>query len=64
MSGIKSMYVNSSACVRVKGGKSERFMIDSGVRRVCHVPLAVQCIYEWSDEGGEDGDGKEGSELL
>ena len=26
-----------------------------------HVPLAVQGIYGWSDEGGEDGDGKEGS---
>ena len=30
---------------------------------MCHVPLAVQCIYEWSDEGGKDGDGKEESEL-
>ena len=28
-----------------------------------HVPLAVQCIYERSDEGGDDGDGKEGSEI-
>ena len=28
-----------------------------------HVPLAVQCIYGCSDEGGEDGDGKEGSEI-
>ena len=28
-----------------------------------HVSLAVQCIYGWSDEGGEYGDGKEGSEL-
>ena len=28
-----------------------------------HVPLAVQLIYGWSDEAGEDGDGKEGSEL-
>ena len=25
-----------------------------------HVSLAVQCRYGWSDEGGEDGDGKEG----
>ena len=24
-----------------------------------HVPLVVQCIYGWSDEGGEDGNGKE-----
>ena len=28
-----------------------------------HVSLAIQCIYEWSDEVGEDGDAKEGSEL-
>ena len=28
-----------------------------------HVPLAVQYTYEWSDEGGEDGDGKEESEI-
>ena len=28
-----------------------------------YVPLAVQCIYGWSDEEGEDGDGKEGSEI-
>ena len=35
MSGIKSMYVDSSACVRVKGGESERFKIDSGVRQGC-----------------------------
>ena len=35
MSGIKSMYVGSSACVRVKGGECERFRIDSGVREGC-----------------------------
>ena len=35
MSGIKSMYVDSSVCVRVKGGDSERFRIDSGVRQGC-----------------------------
>ena len=28
-----------------------------------HISLTVQCIFEWSDEGGEDGDEKEGSEL-
>ena len=31
LSGIKSMYVDSSACVRIKGCKSEQFRIDSGV---------------------------------
>ena len=33
LSGIKSMYVNSSAYVREKGGESERFRIDIGVRK-------------------------------
>ena len=33
LSGIESMYVDSSACVRVKRGESERFRIDSGVRQ-------------------------------
>ena len=28
LSGIKSMYDDSSACVRVKGGASERFRIE------------------------------------
>ena len=32
LSGIKSMYVDSSACLRVKGCESERFRIDSRVR--------------------------------
>ena len=28
-----------------------------------HVPLAVKCINGWSNEGGENGDRKEGREL-
>ena len=35
MSGIKSMYVDSSACVKEKGVESERFRIDSGFREGC-----------------------------
>ena len=35
LSGIKNMYVDSSACVRGKGGESERFRIDNGVRQRC-----------------------------
>ena len=35
LSGIKSMYVDSSACARKKGGESEQFRIDSGVRQGC-----------------------------
>ena len=33
LSGIKSMFVNSLDCVRVKGGESEGFRIESGVRQ-------------------------------
>ena len=32
LNGIKSIYINSQACVRVKGGESNCFRISSGVR--------------------------------
>ena len=35
LNGMKSIYVGSLACVRVKGCESECFRIDSGVRQVC-----------------------------
>ena len=35
----------------------------SGKTWVCYVPLALKCIYGWNDEGGEDGDWKEGIEI-
>ena len=35
LNGIKSMYVNSVACIRVKAGESECFRIDSDVRQGC-----------------------------
>ena len=35
LNGIKSMYVNSQACVRVKGGECEYFRINNGVRQGC-----------------------------
>ena len=35
LNDIRSMYVNSLACVRVKGCESECFRISSGVRHVC-----------------------------
>ena len=31
--GIKSMYVDSSACIRLKRGENEQFRIDSRVRQ-------------------------------
>ena len=45
MSGIKSMYVDSSACVRVKGGESEWFRIDSGVRQGCIISVWLFNVY-------------------
>ena len=35
LNGIKSMFVNSLACVRVKRGESECFRINCGVRQGC-----------------------------
>ena len=32
---IKSMYINSLGCLRVKGGESECFMNHSGVKQGC-----------------------------
>ena len=63
LNGIKSIYVKTLACVRVKGGESECFRIKSGVRRMYHVPLALQCIYRCSDKGSENGDGEEMSDI-
>ena len=45
LSGIKSMYVDSSTCVRVKGDESERFRRDSGVRQGCIVPTSLFNVY-------------------
>ena len=59
MGGIKSMHVDSSACVRVKGGVSERFRIDIGVSQGCII--SPWLFNGWSDERGENGDGKDGS---
>ena len=38
MNGIKSMYVHSLACVKVKGGESECFRINSGMRSTNPLP--------------------------
>ena len=45
LNGIKSMYVNSLACVRVKVGKSECFMIDSSVRQGCIMSPCLFNVY-------------------
>ena len=56
MSGIKSIYVDSSACVRIKGSKSEQFRIDSEVRQGCIMSPWLITVYM-------DGVMKEGNEL-
>ena len=35
LAGINNMYVDSLACIRVKGTESKRFIIDSGVKQRC-----------------------------
>ena len=55
LNGIKSMYTNSLVRVRVKGGESECFRIDSGVGQGHVCPLGFLCINEWSDERSENG---------
>ena len=44
---IKKVYVNSLACVIVKGGESECFRINSGVRQVVSCPLSSS-MYKWT----------------
>ena len=50
------MYVDSLACVRVKGCESDQFMIDSGVKQECIMSPWLSNVYM-------DGIMKEGSEL-
>ena len=61
LNGIKSMYINSLACVRVKRGESEGFRINSGVRQGYICPLGSPMYI--GTQGGENGDGEEGSEI-
>ena len=45
LSGIRSMYVKSSAYVRIKGGESERFRINSLVRQGCIMSPWLFSVY-------------------
>ena len=42
LSGITNMFVDSPACVKVEGGESERFKIDSGVRHGCSMYIWME----------------------
>ena len=56
LSGIKNMHINKLPCVKVKGGESEQFKLDSVVRQGCITSPWLFNIYT-------DGVMKEGSEL-
>ena len=45
LNGIKSVYVNSLVSVRVKEAESEFFRIDSNMRQLFYVSMALQCVY-------------------
>ena len=48
LNGIKSIYVSSLACARVKGDESECFRINSGVRQGCIMSPWLFNIYIWT----------------
>ena len=52
LSGIKSMYVNSLACVRRKGCESKCFRTESGVRQGCIMSSWLSNMYmdAWMEE--------------
>ena len=63
LSGIKSMYVDSSACVRVKGG--ERFRIDNRLRQGCNVcPWLFYVYIDGVMKEAKMGMGRKGVSLL
>ena len=45
LNGIKSMYSNSLACIRVKENEREYFRIESGVRQGCIMPHWLFSVY-------------------
>ena len=49
LTGIKSMYVDSSACVRVKRGESKQFKMDRGMRHGCIMSPWMFYVYIWME---------------
>ena len=45
LNSMKTIYVNSLACIRVKGCESECFRIDSGMRQMCIMSLWLFNVY-------------------
>ena len=57
------MYVNSLVCDRVKGGENEWFMIQRGVRKGYNMLPWIFKVFMECDEGGQNGNGEEGSKI-
>ena len=77
LGGIMSMYVDSSVCLRVKWGESERFRIDSEVRQGCimsswlfnvYMDAVMKEVKMWMGRNGvrylEEGRGESGDYLA
>ena len=63
LNGIKSVYVDSLACVRVIRGDSVCFRFPSGVRQDCIMsPWLFNVNMDAVIKRGENGDGEDGSE--
>ena len=62
--GIESMYISNQACVRVKGGESECFRFDRGVREGCIMfPWLFSVYKDAVMKRGENWEGEDGSEI-
>ena len=60
LNGINSMDVYSVVCVIVKGGDSECFRIDNGVRQRCITPVFLS-VCTWTQQCKNcNGDGEDG----
>ena len=65
MNGIKSIYVDSSACVRVKWGVNERLRIDNGVRQGCIIsPWLFDVLMDRVMKEAKTGMGRRGVSFL
>ena len=64
LSGIKSMYVDSLACVGVKKDESEQFRIDSEVRQECIMSPWLVNVYMDGGEVGMERRGESGDYLA
>ena len=51
LNDIKSIYVNSLACIKVKGCERECFRTDSGVTQVCIMSPWLFNVYSYIDTG-------------